>query len=172
MLLVECNDIGGQVADALYHDFEYENMISSAGKGRKGQIVSAGFSRNTSIGLRTTAQVKRIGCSTLKDLIETDQLLILDFDTISELTSFCVRGKSYAAEEGCHDDLVMTLVLFAWCAQQRYFRELMDQELREKLYSNRIKEIQEDLTPFGFITTGLETDSFVDSAGDTWTVVE
>ena len=172
MLLVECNDIGGQVADALYHDFEYENMISSAVKGRKGQIVSAGFSRNTSIGLRTTAQVKRIGCSTLKDLIETDQLLILDFDTISELTSFCVRGKSYAAEEGCHDDLVMTLVLFAWCAQQRYFRELMDQELREKLYSNRIKEIQEDLTPFGFITTGLETDSFVDSAGDTWTVVE
>ena len=141
-------------------------------KGRKGQIVSAGFSKNTSIGLRTTAQVKRIGCSTLKDLIEEDQLLILDFDTISELTSFCVRGKSYAASEGCHDDLVMTLVLFAWCAQQRYFKELMDQELREQMYYNKIREIEEDLTPFGFITTGLENESFTDSTGQRWQVVE
>ena len=171
MVLVECNDIGGQVADALYHDFEYENMISSTVKGRKGQIVSAGFARNTSIGLRTTAQVKRIGCSTLKDLIEEDKLLILDFDVISELTSFCVRGKSYSAVEGCNDDLVMCLVLFSWCAQQRYFRELMDQELREKLFLDRVKEIQDDLTPFGFIETGLEAETFVDSSGQLWEVV-
>ena len=172
LVFIEINDIGHQVADILHHDFEYENMISSTVKGRKGQIVSAGFAKNTSIGLRTTAQVKRIGCSTLKDLIEEDQLLILDFDTIAELTSFCVRGKSYAASEGCHDDLVMTLVLFAWCAQQRYFKELMDQELREQMYYNKIREIEEDLTPFGFITTGLENESFTDSTGQRWQVVE
>ena len=87
------------------------------------------------------------------------------------MTSFSVRGKSYAASEGCHDDLVMTLVLFAWCAQQRYFRELMDQELREKLFHNRIKEIQEDLTPFGFIDTGLEAETMVDTTGQLWEVV-
>ena len=45
-------------------------------------------------------------------------------------------------------------------------------DMEERLPNGELKEIQEDLTPFGFITTGLETDSFVDSAGDTWTVVE
>ena len=171
MVSVESNDIGGQVADALYYDFEYENMISSTVKGRSGQIVSAGFGKRSYIGLKTTAQVKRIGCSTLKDLIEEDKLLILDFNTISELTSFVVRGKSYSAQEGTNDDLVMTLVCFAWVANQRYFKELMDQELRTKLYSNRIEEIEQEITPFGFINDGTEEDSFVDSGGTRWETV-
>ena len=171
MVSVESNDIGGQVADALYYDFEYENMISSTVKGRSGQVVSAGFGKRSYIGLKTTTQVKRIGCSTLKDLIEEDKLLILDFNTISELTSFVVRGKSYRAQEGTNDDLVMTLVCFAWVANQRYFKELMDQELRTKLYSNRIEEIEQEITPFGFISDGNEDDSFVDSSGTRWETV-
>ena len=171
MVSVESNDIGGQVADALYYDFEYENMISSTVKGRSGQVVSAGFGKRSYIGLKTTTQVKRIGCSTLKDLIEEDKLLILDFNTISELTSFVVRGKSYRAQEGTNDDLVMTLVCFAWVANQRYFKELMDQELRTKLYSNRIEEIEQEITPFGFISDGNEDDSFVDSTGTRWETV-
>jgi hypothetical protein len=171
MVSVESNDIGGQVADALYYDFEYENMISSTVKGRSGQVVSAGFGKRSYIGLKTTTQVKRIGCSTLKDLIEEDKLLILDFNTISELTSFVVRGKSYRAQEGTNDDLVMTLVCFAWVANQRYFKELMDQELRTKLYSNRIEEIEQEITPFGFISDGNEDESFIDSTGTRWETV-
>ena len=171
MVSVESNDIGGQVADTLHYDFEYENMISSTVKGRSGQVVSAGFGKRSYVGLKTTAQVKRIGCSTLKDLIEEDKLLILDFNTISELTSFVVRGKSYSAQEGTNDDLVMTLVCFSWVANQRYFRELMDQELRTKLYSNRIEEIEQEITPFGFISDGNEDDSFIDSSGTRWETV-
>tara|TARA_Y100000401_G_scaffold117395_1_gene126011 strand:- start:3852 stop:5489 length:1638 start_codon:yes stop_codon:yes gene_type:complete len=169
MVLVENNDIGGQVADTLYNDFEYENMISSAVKGRTGQVISAGFSRNASMGLRTTAQVKRIGCQTLKSLLEENKLLILDFDTISELTTFIVRGKSYAASEGNNDDLVMTLVLFSWCVQQRYFKDLMDQDIRLQLYAEKMKNIEEEITPFGFYDDGqLQTERFTDSDGTVW----
>ena len=169
MVLVESNDIGGQVADTLYNDFEYENMISSAVKGRSGQIISAGFARNSSMGLKTTAQVKRIGCQTLKSLLEESKLLILDFDTISELTTFIVRGKSYSASEGNNDDLVMTLVLFSWCVQQRYFKDLMDQDIRLKLYAEKMKNIEDEITPFGFFDDGqIQTEYFTDTDGTVW----
>ena len=171
-VLVEANDIGGQVADTLYYDMEYENLISSTVKGRAGQVVSAGFGKDTLFGIKTTAQVKRIGCQTLKTIIEENQLLILDFDTVAELTSFSVRGKSYAATEGNHDDLVMTLVLFSWMTTQRYFKDLLDQDLRLKLFEERMKQLEDEILPLGFVSDGTEEDIFIDSDGERWTVVE
>ena len=170
-VLVEANDIGGQVADTLYYDMEYENLISSTVKGRAGQIVSAGFGKDTLFGIKTTAQVKRIGCQTLKTIIEENQLLILDFDTVAELTSFSVRGKSYAATEGNHDDLVMTLVLFSWMTTQRYFKDLLDQDLRLKLFEERMRQLEDEILPLGFVSDGTEEDIFIDSDGERWTVV-
>ena len=38
-VLVEVNDIGGQVADILQFDLEYDNLLMCAMKGRAGQIV-------------------------------------------------------------------------------------------------------------------------------------
>jgi hypothetical protein len=170
-VLVEANDIGGQVADTLYYDLEYENLISSIVKGRAGQVVSAGFGRDNIFGIKTTAQVKRIGCQSLKTLIEESQLLILDFDTVAELTSFAVKGKSYQATEGNHDDLVMTLVLFSWMTTQRYFKDLLDQDLRVKLFEEKMRQLEEEVLPIGFLDDGLEQDIFIDSEGDRWTVV-
>ena len=43
------------------------------------------------------------------------------FDIIAELSTFISRGKSFEAEQGAHDDLVMCLVIFSWMANQRYF---------------------------------------------------
>ena len=171
LVLVEANDIGGQVADTLYYDFEYENMLSASTKGRSGQVLSGGFAKGAYIGLKTTAQVKRIGCSTLKDLIEQDQIIMLDFELISELTSFAVRGKSYSATQGNNDDLVMCLVLFGWVAKQRYFKEMLDQELRQKIFGEKIKEIEEAMTPFGFVDTGIKDDYFTDEEGTVWQTV-
>ncbi len=170
-VLVEANDIGGQVADTLYYDMEYENLISSIVKGRAGQVVSAGFGRDNIFGIKTTAQVKRIGCQSLKTLIEENQLLILDFDTVAELTSFAVKGKSYQATEGNHDDLVMTLVLFSWMTTQRYFKDLLDQDLRVKLFEEKMRQLEEEVLPLGFLDDGLQEDIFIDSEGDRWTVV-
>ena len=163
-VLVEVNDIGQQVADILYHDMEYENMMMVTMHGRNGQQIGGGFSKNVSMGIRTTKQVKRIGCATLKDLIERDNLIIDDFDTISELTTFIGKSTSWEADEGCHDDLVMGCVIFSWLVQQRYFRELTDQDIREKMFAEQMKLIEEELTPFGFIEDGQ--DDSVEIPGD------
>ena len=163
-VLVEVNDIGQQVADILYHDMEYENMMMVTMHGRNGQQIGGGFSKNVSMGIRTTKQVKRIGCATLKDLIERDNLIIDDFDTISELTTFIGKSTSWEADEGAHDDLVMGCVLFSWLVQQRYFRELTDQNIREKMFAEQMKLIEEELTPFGFIEDGM--DDTVEIPGD------
>jgi hypothetical protein len=157
-VLVEVNDIGQQVADILYHDMEYENMMMVTMHGRNGQQIGGGFSKNVSMGIRTTKQVKRIGCATLKDLIERDNLLIEDFDTISELTTFIGKSTSWEADDGAHDDLVMCCVLFSWLVQQRYFRELTDQDIREKMFSEQMRMIEEEMVPFGFIEDGHDPD--------------
>ena len=171
-VLVEVNDIGGQVADILYYDIEYENIMMTSMKGRAGQQIGGGFAKDSCLGIKTTKQVKRIGCATLKDMIEHDILIIEDFDTISELTTFSSKGQSYEAEEGAHDDLVMTLVLFSWLVQQRYFKDLTNMDIREKLFSEQMKMLEDELTPFGFINDGQEDTSFVEEDGTHWKVDE
>src|SRR5210317_606634 len=42
--LVEVNDIGGQVSDLLYYEYEIENLISTESAGRSGKRISSGFS--------------------------------------------------------------------------------------------------------------------------------
>ena len=159
-VLVEVNDIGQQVADILYHDMEYENMMMVTMHGRNGQQIGGGFSKNVSMGIRTTKQVKRIGCATLKDLIERDNLIVEDFETISELTTFIGKSTSWEADDGAHDDLVMGCVLFSWLVQQRYFRELTDQDIREKMFAEQMKMIEEELVPFGYIEDGNDPDEY------------
>ncbi|BCV02998.1 MAG: hypothetical protein CM15mV59_1210 [Caudoviricetes sp.] len=86
-LLVEVNDIGDQVASILQYDLEYENLLMASMRGRAGQIVGQGFSgKKTQLGVRTTAAVKKLGCSNLKTMIEDNKLLTCDYEIISELT--------------------------------------------------------------------------------------
>ena len=170
-VLVEINDIGQQVADILHHDLEYEEVLKCMMKGRSGQIIGGGFTKRVQYGLRTTKSVKAIGCSNLKSMIENDTLIIPDFETIKELTSFVTSGPSYAAEEGAHDDLTMTLVLFGWLAVQKYFKELTDQDLRLKIYEERIKSMDAEIIPFGILGEEDES-SFVDADGQRWETVD
>jgi len=167
-ILVEINDIGGQVADALYNDLEYENMMSTTPMGRGGQQLGGGFGKNSQLGVRTTKSVKKIGCSNLKTLIENDQLIINDFDTVAELSSFTQRGGSYEAEQGHHDDLVMTCVLFAWMSSQTYFKELTDLDVRRKLAQEHEDNYENEMLPFGIINDGHDDESIVDTSGTRW----
>ena len=169
-VLVEVNDIGAQVADILHQDLEYDNIMMMSWKGRAGQQLGGGFGKNTALGVRTTKQLKRIGCTTLKNLVEADKIILNDYDLLYELTTFSQSKTSYEAEEGHNDDLVICLVIFSWLTQQRYFKELTDMDLREKLYGDKMKEIEHDLVPFGFIEDGLEEDTITDSDGQIWTV--
>ena len=171
-ILLEVNDVGSQVAETLHYDLEYENIIVSSMKGRAGQQIGGGFAKNIQLGIRTSKQLKRIGCSALKEMIESDKLIISDFDTISELTTFAVKNNSYEAEEGSNDDLAMTLVIFSWLVQQRYFKDLTDLDIRKKLADEQMRALEEDLLPFGIIDDGRDTQTFTDNSGTTWTIDE
>jgi hypothetical protein len=169
-VLIEINDIGQQVADILHSELEYDNILTTA-KDANRQYLSPGFGKATQMGVRMTKQVKRQGCFTLKSLLEEKKLLIFDADTISEFSTFIEKQGSWMADEGYFDDLVMSLVLFAWVTSNSYFADLTDIDIREKLYNNQMKQIEEELTPFGLIINGTEEETFIED-GDLWTIVK
>lgn len=160
LILVETNDIGGQIADIVYTEHEYENILSTV-KENNQTYISPGFAKNTTLGVRTTKSVKRQGCFAIKSLLEEKKLNIFDADTIHELSTFVERNGSYVADEGYHDDLVMTLVLFGWLTTNQYFRELTDVNVRERIYRQQMAQIEDELTPFGFVDDGFEETTFV-----------
>jgi len=128
-VLIETNDLGGQVSNILHTDLEYENVLMTKVMGRKGQILSQGFGGigKSEMGIRTTAQTKKIGCAILKRLIEENKIILNDERIIVELMSFISKSNTYKAEDGQHDDLVMSLVFFAWLTRQEYFSDLIEQ---------------------------------------------
>ena len=142
-------------------------------RGRAGQIVGQGFSgKKTQLGVKMSKTVKKVGCSNLKTLIEDEKIIFNDYDIISELTTFIQKHNSFEAEEGCNDDLAMCLVIYAWLVQQEYFKELTDQDVRKRIYEDQRDQIEQDMSPFGFIVDGRDDESFVDGEGDRWYVDE
>lgn len=125
-VLVELNDMGESVSSSVEFDFEYEQVLFTESAGRAGKRISAGYGKNVDNGIYTSSTVKNLGCSTLKLLIEQQQFIVNDFDTINELSKFSKKGKSYEAEAGSHDDLVMGLVLFGWLSTQAFIKEVSD----------------------------------------------
>ena len=173
-VMVEVNDIGDQVANALQFDLEYENLIMSTMRGRAGQIVGGGFSGGRAqLGVRTTKAVKKLGCSNLKTMIESDKIILEDFDIISEMSTFVQHGQSFQAEEGHHDDLMMCCVLFAWLTGQTYFKELTNSDIRARLFEESQSQIEQDMAPFGFIVDGINDpeEETVDEYGNKWSTV-
>ena len=169
-VLVEINDIGEQVASIMQYDLEYENLLMCAMRGRNGQQVGSGFSGSkTQLGVRMSQAVKKLGCSNLKTLMEDDKIITNDYDIIAELTTFVQKKQSWEAEDGCHDDLAMCLVIFAWLVAQDYFKEMTDTDVRKRIYEEQKNQIEQDMAPFGFILDGVDDeDEFVDGNGDRW----
>ena len=167
--LVEINDIGGQVSDILHYEYEVETLLNTESAGRSGKRISSGFGKNIDRGIRTTKSVKSIGCNMLKMLVEQDQLLINDFQTIQELSTFSRKGVSYEAESGCYDDMVMCLVLFAWLTDQTFFRDLTDINTLSKLKQRTQEEMYEEMLPLGFNDYDSNTtEEVVVDTGNNW----
>ena len=172
-LLVEVNDVGDQIASILFYDMEYENVLMTAMRGRAGQVLGQGFSGSkVQLGVKMSKTVKKMGALNLKTLIESDKLLIHDYNIIAELTTFIEKANSFEAEEGCNDDLAMCLVIFAWLVVQDYFKEMTDDDIRKRVYDDQRDQIEQDMAPFGFIEDGLQETSFVDDEGTKWNVDE
>ena len=165
----EVNDVGDQVASIIHYDLEYSNLLMCSMRGRAGQIVGQGFSgKKTQFGVKMSKTVKKVGCLNLKTIIEEDKIYINDYDIISELTTFIQKHNSFEAEDGSNDDLVICLVLYAWIVAQDYFKELTEQDIRKRLYEEQENQLEQDMAPFGFISTGETESSFVDIDGDRW----
>ena len=160
--LVEINDIGEQVSTSLHYDFEYDNILFTESAGRLGKRITTGFGSNIDRGIMTTKIVKSVGCSILKLLIEQNQLVVNDFNTISELATFSKKGASYQAEPGKHDDMVMGLVLFAWLSDQSYFKDITDINTLARLREKSEEDVINDMLPFGFVDYGGSLEDIID----------
>ena len=174
-VLIEVNDIGEQVANTLQFDLEYDNLVMASMRGRAGQVMGAGFSGGRAqLGVRTTKAVKKVGCSNLKQLVEDNKLIVEDLEVISELSTFIIKGSSFQADEGCNDDLVACLFLFAWATDQTYFKELTNMDMRQTMLKEQQEALEQDMAPFGFVVNGLEPDNvgeMTDEYGTTWAPV-
>ena len=151
LLLIEANSVGSIVCNSVWYDYEYENMLTTKVKNQENVVSGSG---KITLGIRTTARTKPIGCSSLKALIEGETLLLEDYNTISELSCFITKGKSYAAEKGKTDDIVMTLVMFGWFTTQDYFVEMTDVNVRQAIRANLDAQNSFDL--LGFIDNGVD----------------
>ena len=170
-ILTEVNDIGQQIAEALNFEIEYPNIMMTTQKGRAGQLLGAMYSgRGSSMGVRMTKQIKRIGCANIKTLIEGDKLIVNSFKIIEEMSTFTKRGQSWQAEDGCNDDLMMCLVIFGWLSNQAYFKELTNTNARQQMYVEQQNLIEQDMAPFGFLDDGINAheEATTDEYGDVW----
>ena len=135
--------------------------------------MNSGFGTKSIRGIRTTKSTKRLGCSQLKNLIENQKLIIQDFETIAELSTFVAKGSSFEAEEGSHDDLVMCLVLFSWMTNQNFFMDIVKDEVRKKVNAEQLRQIEEESLPMilaGHIDVDENTGYVEDGAF--WNIVE
>ena len=151
-VVVENNTVGKITAETLYYDFEYENMLTGAIRDSDAEV---GTSRNW-VGIRTTKKTKMIGCSNLKSMIESDTLITEDFDAIAELASFIKKGTSFQAEDNKTDDIVMSMVLFAWFANQSYFQDVTNVDVRATIRANLARLDEESHLVFGFYDNGVD----------------
>jgi hypothetical protein len=138
-VVVESNDQGSLVTNGLYHELEYENLFMES------------TVKSDRLGVEMNRKVKRLGCSGIKDLLEEGKLEIVDQNTILEISTFVSKGQSYEASDGNHDDLMMNLVMFGYFATGNYFQQLTDVDIKNMLFEQKMKAIEEDVVPFGFI---------------------
>jgi len=161
-VIVEANDQGSLVTNGLYHEIEYENVHMES------------FIKADRIGVEMNKKVKRIGCSAIKDLIENKKIHIVDAQTIIEMSTFVAKGQSFEASEGNHDDLMMNLVLFGYFTVTDSFENLTNMSIKDMLFQLKVREIEDDLVPFGFVDDGLDQYATLDikKGEDPWIIAD
>jgi hypothetical protein len=46
--------------------------------------------------------------------------------------------------------------MFGWLTTQPYFKDLVNTDIRQKLFEDKLKKLEEDLVPFGFLELGVD----------------
>jgi hypothetical protein len=121
----------------------------------KGDKITSWGGQGTKPGVRTTTRSKRIGCDAIKQIIESNKIIINDPNILLELSNFVIKGNSYAADKG-NDDLAMCLVLLGYLTTQPSMQDISIVSLKEKIIEERMKLAEEEMLPIGFLSDGTE----------------
>ena len=73
-----------------------------------------------------------------------------------EVSTFISKGTSYEASDGNHDDLMMNLVMFGYFVGTQSFGDMTNVDIKQMLFDQRMKEIDDDVPPFGIIDDGMD----------------
>ena len=149
IVLTEINDIGEQVGSLLLEEYGYEHVLCSEGSGRGGKKLCYNHSKADK-GIRTTAPLKMSGCLLLKLLLEQNKMELYDEATINELLVFVKDKNTYRAEKTYHDDLAITLVIFAWLSDQEYFKENYELNTVLNMAEKNLQAIEDNMVPVGY----------------------
>ncbi len=163
-LLIENNSIGTSVTNDLFNDFEYENILYSYKDDGK-IYIDDGQDDKGEMGIRMTKSSKKIGCNNIKEIFENGKLEICDMDTISQMSTFIRIGTSYAADPSAkaHDDLITPLIHMGFLIKQRWFKELLKEDIRANIANNKIKN---DKMFIGFRKIGDEQENLTIDSDD------
>jgi hypothetical protein len=135
--IIENNEGAGQsLNDMLFLSYEYDNIFKIEKKRERGY--------------RTDKRTRKLMLTQLKALIESDNLLIRDKETVEEFFHFLeIKGK-YQADEGYHDDLVMSLgICLSFLNEIKNFEDIklyVEQLNRKKLFGKKDDEENESTT--------------------------
>lgn len=139
-VLVELNNNGSEIANTLWYELEYENVLRTQRDPKLGQKLSYMIGDTIQYGVKMSSKVKTFGAYSLKSMIENQKLIINDSDTLSELTSFVRVKNSWGGDKGGNDDLAMTLVTFGWLSSQKEFKEFTETDFRSQVKDEKFKE--------------------------------
>jgi hypothetical protein len=149
-LIIENNEGAGQsIADQMFQTYEYENLHFDKDVGRNNKKKYPGF--------RTTSKTRKQILQTLKLFIENDKLEVNDKKTINEFYQFILVNGKFQADDGAHDDMIMSLALiFVPFCNTKNFEDM--KALVKNLYDDDLPEAEK--VDFGeLLTIGSFDDS-------------
>lgn len=164
-LIIENNEGAGQsIADQMYQTYEYENLHFDVKT--DSNTANRTKSRKGYPGFRTTSKTRTQILQTLKLFMENDKLILNDKQSISEFFRFILVNNKFQADEGSHDDMVMSLALaFVPFCSTKNFEDM--KALVHNLYGEEIvdgeKQDFADLMTIGSFDDGTDFEEAVGS---------
>ena len=65
---------------------------------------------------------------------------------------------------------MMNLVLFGYFTSTQYFGDMTDINLKDMIFSKQLKEIEDDIVPFGFIDNGDDYIRDLENKDNPWAI--
>lgn len=152
-MLVENNDIGSNVANMIWNDYEYDNILNTDGMGKP-------------IGTRATKKSKLDANMLLKRFMENSWLTIRDELTLKELSQYEeVTPNVFKGPRSGHDDCVTALLWALYFVSTPFFdaKDLSVKSIDAKFLLSQ--KIEEEYTPVVLFDNDKPK---VDGYGFTW----